>query len=43
MLKPLSLLGRQLALLKNNDLCPIRVLEGLAQCGVVVGEQSGDK
>jgi hypothetical protein len=42
MLKPLSFLGRQLALLKNYDLSPIRVLEGLAQCLVVVGEQSGD-
>jgi|HubBroStandDraft_4_1064222.scaffolds.fasta_scaffold3158916_1 hypothetical protein len=42
MLKPLSLSGGRLALLKNNDLCPIRVLEGLAQCFVVVGEQSDD-
>jgi len=43
MLKPLSLLGGRLALLKNNDLCPIKVLEGLAQCLVVVGKQSGDR
>jgi hypothetical protein len=43
MLKPLSLISGQLALLKNNGHGPSRALEGHAECIVVVGEQSGGR
>jgi hypothetical protein len=36
-------LGGRLALLKNNDLRPTRVLEGLAQCLVIADEQSNGR